>query len=329
MNLPFVVFTVCAFSIIPPKNSYVKAIDHNINIKNIYDDYEDNVYDNIIDINDYFYDNDYDDGIYDLVVLVHGISSTKEKLDDFRNVLINEGYNVFVPDLLSNETGGLINMNYQLYLLNQEIDFYIQNNNLNDNNVSLNMIGISQGGLLSRAYVQYYNKYNIKNLITIGTPHGGVYYKLVSDYVNYTTFYNFFTQLVFAPSNYWRDPYNYEYYCSHSSFLSALNNEVINIHYINSIYNLFNLNNFVMIWSPNDGVLDPPESGKFSTYAIINDYDNDDNDLEVQDYKDAPYYKALQLYNVNISVEEVDCYHTEYITDKCLDSIITIINAYL
>ena len=300
MNFSLIVFTICALTLIP-KNQTLVAGSGDFATSN-------------------------DDKNNEIIVLVHGISSNIEKLSDFQYALLKEGYNVFVPNLLANETNGVLNMNFQLYLLDQEIDNYLNMNNFNINNFNfvLNMIGISQGGLLCRAYIQYFNKYNVKNLITIGTPHGGVYYNLLH---NYTIFYNFWTQLAFAPANYWRDPFNYNMYLHNSMFLSSLNNEVLNLNYVRNINNLRSLNNFVMVWSPNDGVLSPPESGKFSTYAVMNS--SIYSELLVLDYKDAPYYNSLQLYNVNISTEEVDCYHTEYITNLCLDNMINIINNYL
>ena len=39
--------------------------------------------------------------------------------------------------------------------------------------------------------------------------------------------------------------------------------------------NILSLANFVMIWSPNDDVLSPPESGKFGFYKIISLEDED------------------------------------------------------
>jgi palmitoyl-protein thioesterase len=139
-------------------------------------------------------------------------------------------------------------------------------------------IGMSQGGLLARAYVEYCNAYPVINLITWVSPHGGVY-GLGNFKINMQKIYTPATQNLLSYSGYFKDPYRYPTYLSNASFLPELNNELLyetnNIenYYLMMINkdNMLSLQNFVMIWSPNDDVLSPPESGKFGFYKVLDE----------------------------------------------------------
>ena len=151
-------------------------------------------------------------------------------------------------------------------------------------------IGMSQGGLLARGYVERCNAYPVRNLITLVTPHGGTILKNV-DVEMYTAFY----QTHFSASNYWRDPRRLNDYLTICIYLPILNNEIVQddddmfvllknnedayMYYLDdeeyAIENhladqqrtqMKTLTNFVLVWSPKDEIVQPSESAKFSFY---------------------------------------------------------------
>ena len=77
----------------------------------------------------------------------------------------------------------------------------------------INLIGVSQGGLLARCYVEKYGQYikPVHSLITYGTPHMGIY--------------NSFLEL--KRLNYWKNPYKYDEYLNNNDFLVYINKETL------------------------------------------------------------------------------------------------------
>jgi hypothetical protein len=78
-----------------------------------------------------------------------------------------------------------------------------------------------------------------------------------------------------------------------------------------------------MFWSPNDEIISPPESGKFSTYKI------DNNNLIITNITNSPYYLPLCLNDVKYSIYETSCSHYGLVDNTCIDQIIPILYDYL
>lgn len=181
-----------------------------------------------------------------------------------------------------------------------------------------NLIGISQGGLIARGYVEHCNRYPVKNLITWVTPHGGVYN------FPYPEIYSPESQATSSYSNYWRDPFNYNTYLAKSTYLANLNNENMSATRSSEAAqykaNMLSLTNFVMVWSPLDDVLEPPESGKFSTYKP----QQPGNIKKVIPLQEAWFYTldTLGLKTLDtqgkIHMYETDCDHADHVTPDCL-----------
>lgn len=138
-----------------------------------------------------------------------------------------------------------------------------------------NAIGFSQGGQFLRGLVQRCPTIKIKNLITLGAQHQGVYglprcgalsseicdylRKLLSEFA-----YNQYVQDVLVQATYWHDPNNEETYKSHSAYLGEINNErAINQDYIKRLQSL---ENFVMVKFINDSMVQPVETEWFGYY---------------------------------------------------------------
>lgn len=161
---------------------------------------------------------------------------------------------------------------------NKQID-YACNRLAEDPNLKngINAIGFSQGSQFLRAVVQRCGHIlpPIKNLITLGGQHQGVYglprcaalqhpsCDYVRQLLNYAA-YEHWVQSALVQATYWHDPLDEDTYKHRSIFLSDINNEV----YINQTYihNLNNLERLVMVKFNNDTIVQPRETEWFGFY---------------------------------------------------------------
>ena len=181
-----------------------------------------------------------------------------------------------------------------------------------------NFIGMSQGGLLARGYVEQCNKYPVRNLITLVAPHGGVYLDTEVD------MYTDFIQMHLSIAGYWRNPRQLEKYLERCNYLPHLNNEVKFDPAQRD--GLKVLNNLVLVWSPQDDVLQPAESGKFSTF---------DRDLRVVPLDKTKIYeddllgiKYLDEQN-RFHIYQTNCTHVEHRDPICFSQLYQIFRFYL
>ncbi|ERL89412.1 hypothetical protein D910_06780 [Dendroctonus ponderosae] len=126
-----------------------------------------------------------------------------------------------------------------------------------------------------RALVQRCPTPRIKNLISVGGQHQGVYglpncgalSNNACDYIrkllNHAAYIDW-VQKGLVQATYWHDPLNEEEYKKNSSFLADINNELV----INETYktNLLGLENFVLIRFDNDTVVQPVDTEWFGFY---------------------------------------------------------------
>lgn len=138
---------------------------------------------------------------------------------------------------------------------------------------AVNALGFSQGGQFLRAFVERCNFPKVRNLVTMGSQHNGIFkfqscassgdwlcrgaeallrFGRWSDYV----------QSRLVPAQYFRDVNEYDSYLEHSNFLADINNERVAK---NSLYksNLMSLNRFGMFMFSNDTTAIPKESAWF------------------------------------------------------------------
>jgi len=178
-------------------------------------------------------------------------------------------------------------------------------------------IGMSQGGLLARGYVEQCNGFPVRNLITLVSPHGGVYLPLEGFHP-----YGPFIQAHVSFSNYWRDPTALADY--QHTYLANLNNENLTENSTKNKAQMESLANFVLVWSPNDDILAPPESGKFSTF---------DATLRVIPVQDTVIYAALGLKQLDqlarFHTFETNCSHKEHRDLICYRQLYTIFYPFL
>lgn len=249
-------------------------------------------------------------------VLMHGVLANKDNLNELKEML-EMNFNIKVYNL---ELGN--GSPYSLYTpmtsqLKNLCDLIYSMDELKN---GFNFIGMSQGGLLARGYVEYCNLYPVKNLITLVSPNAGVYYK--NDYFN--NIYEPSSQEEMSFADYWRDPYRYEIYKTNSTYLAKLNNEVSS-----DAGGLDVLDNFIMVWSPRDEVIEPPESAKFSMYFVQND------ELRLVNLEETELYhnNFLGLKKMNeenrLYTYETDCEHSEHREPECFHKLKHIFEKFL
>ena len=251
------------------------------------------------------------------VAVLHGIASEAQNMN-FLSGWLREKFEVTVFNLeIGNgyKTSLFTPASQQLNELCETIY------NISELADGFNFIGMSQGGLLARGYTEQCNKYPVINLITLVSPHGGVFEPTFK-----INFYNKFYQDHLSFAGYWRDPKKINNYLLNSSYLAGLNNEEITQNSLIYQENIKKLQNFVLFWSPFDEILNPPESGKFSFF---------DSDYNVIAITDTELYKkdllGLKFLNENnrFHIYETTCTHTQHRDIICLEQLYFIMIYYL
>ena len=252
-------------------------------------------------------------------VLLHGVLADTKDTNTLK-LLLEENFKIDVYNIeIGNgaPTSIFTSMNHQLDVLCNEIY------NIKQLESGFNFVGMSQGGILARGYVEYCNKFPVRNLITLASPNGGVFY-------NTTVASNFYEPLVqstLSVADYWRDPYRYDVYLSNSTYLAQLNQEHRPDRPFN---NLDVLENFVMVWSPFDEVIMPPESSKFSLLYVADDWS-----LFSRAISETAIYKSGKLGLKNLDeqgrlvVFPTDCKHGQHIQLACFPQLKPLFEKYL
>lgn len=139
-------------------------------------------------------------------------------------------------------------------------------------------MGFSQGGQFLRAVAERCPSPSMKNLITFGGQHEGVFglpscpkspsESRVCEYVRKILDYGAYISWIqdsLVQAQYWHDPLHEDDYHTKSIFLADINNEkVVNEEYRN---NLRKLDNFVLVKFLKDSMVVPPESEWFGFYS--------------------------------------------------------------
>ncbi|XP_020896062.1 palmitoyl-protein thioesterase 1 [Exaiptasia diaphana] len=137
-----------------------------------------------------------------------------------------------------------------------------------------NALGFSQGGQFLRAVAQRCPNPPMRNLISFGGQHQGVYgfphcpgsatiCNIVREALNYGAYISYIQDHI-VQAEYWHDPLNEKEYREKSVFLADINQEKTT----NNTYkvNLMKLKNFVMVMFANDTMVVPKQSEWFGFY---------------------------------------------------------------
>lgn len=210
---------------------------------------------------------------YTPVAILHGITATSESLAFMKQFIEKLLPGVYVHNVEVGNGGVdsiFWNMDHQVQTVCAALK--------NDSRLAggVNVLGVSQGGLGMRGYLERCNDPPVRNFISWVSPQGGQFgCPSVGDirYLNVSLddlfdccAYDDWVQDLLSFSGYWIDPYRYKAFVDRSRFLADLDNlrPTKNEQYKK---NILNLENFVMSYSLIDTTLIPRETGYFSFYA--------------------------------------------------------------
>ncbi|XP_060816697.1 palmitoyl-protein thioesterase 1-like isoform X3 [Bombus pascuorum] len=213
------------------------------------------------------------------VVLWHGMGDSccfSFSLGGIKKLIENRIPNIYVYSIrLGNneiedvENSYFGNINEQIQEVCQQLS---KNERLKN---GYNAIGFSQGAQFLRAVIQRCPNPPVKNFISLGGQHQGVFglpncgtlKPKICNYITRMIKYGAYLQTVqgkFIQATYWHDPYQEEEYKKKSMFMADINNE----RYINETYkeNLQRLRTMVLVKFTNDTIVKPTETELFGFY---------------------------------------------------------------
>ncbi|CAL5980715.1 Palmitoyl-protein_thioesterase [Hexamita inflata] len=149
----------------------------------------------------------------------------------------------------------------------------------------IDIIGHSQGGFVSRSYLQLYSGANgypgVRNIVGIAAVFGG-YFRPIS-FVEKIISYKHSSLIV--PTGYWKSPYRTQAYSKSDSIICKLNGECGEP--IPGLDKIQQLKSFTCLYSHQDEVLSPPSTSRFDFYA--------QNSTTLQRIEDQQLYVDLGL----------------------------------
>lgn len=248
------------------------------------------------------------------VVLLHGIASSCEELCVVQCRLEYLGipvYNLEIGNGYLDSIG--TPMTIQLNSLCQMIKDipHLQN--------GFHGLGISQGTLLLRGCIEQCPVCPMINFISWVGPHGGVFYPEWEEMNKIV--YEPYMQMLISGADYYRNPYELDVYLEKSSYLAKLNNERLDIWSPIRRQRMCGLKRLVLFWSSSDGVINPPESGKFYTYY----HNSTSGELYLSN---EPMWSRLCLDVLDPLTFDTGCHHSAH-TRECLDQMLNMSTPYL
>lgn len=201
------------------------------------------------------------------IIGLHGIFSNSTLLDDFGTFIENGTGRPFI-----NLEYGLFEKLSSLSPIYQQTEhiclMLLFNKNVQGSKF-VDLVGFSQGGLIMKALIQTCPFINVRYLVTVVTPNGGIYYpnNSINSEIN---FYSEYAQKYMSYAGYYRDPTKYDLYLKNSSFLAISNNEKTTASTSNNKKKMLNLLNHMTVYSTNDTVVSPYGSPMYDLYEYIN-----------------------------------------------------------
>jgi palmitoyl-protein thioesterase len=207
------------------------------------------------------------------VVLVHGIMAGSADMATLKGYIEEAlpGTYVKAVNIGCGKGCSLRSMDEQVDMLALEI--------IKDPQLSggFDCIAHSQGTLVARAYIESFNNPQVHTFISLAGPARGVFgtpglydntWRILNHWENIARhlLYWSFIQHHIGFAGYWNDSVHHDQYLKKCLFLPVLNNEVD--HPLASYYknNLLKLENFVLVASSADVVIEPLESCHFGFY---------------------------------------------------------------
>jgi len=188
-----------------------------------------------------------------------------------------------------------------------------------------NMLGYSQGALITRAFIERFNHPQPYNWISLAGPNGGQFglgvipewlMTIVSPLIRRLP-YCPLVQETFCFAQYWKNPFNFDLYLKKSVFLADINNEkdTKNPQYKE---NMLKLHNAILLFSDTDNVIRPQISGWFEFFAPGQQKVCTPLDQSAFWKEDFIGLRALNETG-QLQLFETDCLHNEHHTEPCKD----------
>lgn len=253
------------------------------------------------------------------IVLMHGVNSNASSLDYLKNVISNQLPNRFILNVEIGDgklTSIFTPMLKQVEIFNNVIQSHPELSN------GFHLIGFSQGTLITRGYIELYNNPPVINYISLAGPQAGQFgtpYISIPEFDSLLSKIDYTTPLqqFLAPGQYWKNPKLYDLYKNNSMYLAVINNER---NFNATLYNNFSsINKLVLIYSTNDKVIHPPESGWFNFYdENMNLLNFTQTNLYIEDL-----FGLKKLYQQNkITFYQTTFTHTEHTDEVATEFII-------
>lgn len=208
------------------------------------------------------------------IVLVHGVMSDDYGMQPTEEYIRKHmGDDVYIKNIQLGfgEVTSLTNVYYQAEYLREAIQ---TDPKLKD---GFNFVVHSQGGLVSRYYLEKYNNPQVLTYISWGSPQQGIFgtpgtldarFKWLDYMEGYAhhIMYSWGFQRYVGFAGYWHDSLHYEKYLAKASFLPYVNNEVDHDDAALFKKNICSLKNMIVVMSTKEEIVEPRESCHFGFY---------------------------------------------------------------
>lgn len=225
---------------------------------------------------------------YRPLVLMHGLLSSSEAMSHIEAFAKSDFPGIHVANI---EVGNgyydslLMDINQQVAIFAAQVQADPKLAN------GFNLVGHSQGGLITRAYIERYNSPPVHNYVSLAGPNGGQYgvpvfnadecpdddcdwlNALFSTLLNTNDWYSKFTQTHVSFAAYWHDPFEQSRFVADNLFLADINNARPSK---NATYkaNFASLNHVVLVYSLIDIIVIPDQSPTFAFFDYVNGSDS-------------------------------------------------------
>jgi palmitoyl-protein thioesterase len=215
---------------------------------------------------------------YTPVVLMHGFNADAGATGHMKDLIQQWLPGVYVRSLeIGNGPDDSIFMS-----MNEQVQLFCEAVAADPNLAGgMNVIGVSQGGLLSRGFIERCNNPPVKIFVSWLGPMMGIYgipgtighikyLNVTLDDIIDCCIYDRWVQDLLSFPGYWRDPFALSTYAKYCKYLPDINNEGPSP---NPLYKqrITSLQHFLMFYSTADETLIPRETGWFGSYAPNSD----------------------------------------------------------
>ncbi len=189
-----------------------------------------------------------------------------------------------------------------------------------------NFVVHSQGGLVSRYYLEKYNNPQVLTYISWGSPQQGIFglpgtlddrFKWLDSMEGYAhhILYSKAIQKIIGFAGYWHDTMHYDRYIKKACFLPYINNEVSHADEALFKKNICSLKNMILVMSTNEDIVEPRISCHFGFYKK-GSKEEIENLVDSQDYKNDKLGLKTLNESGRLHLRLADCTHANFQEDE-------------